>query len=164
MSFQDSYHPLACFQFKQTTVQMSTISATDSACVSSQWIWRLSFAAVAAWREDSSFLLVWYLFSSSPKYVTVLKNCLEKKVLTSTFLLNMCDAACMHTLYGSHYDNQMHMSLAPLHFIQLITYSIKRKIACSSAHTIEKCSKWEVSWINIDIEIFKFDCNHVSAF
>lgn len=92
-------------------------------------------------RGQQLFILVWYLVSFSPKSVTVLKNCLEKKVLTSTFLLNMCDAACVHTLYGSHHDNQMHMSLAPLHFIQLITYSVKRKIACSSAHTIQKCSK-----------------------
>lgn len=134
---------------------MSTKSATDAACVSSQWNWRLSFVATlertAVYKSGTLFF--------SLKYVTVLINCLEKKVLTSTFLLNMCDAACMHTLYGSHYDNQMHMSLAPLHFIQLITYSIKTKIACSSAHTIEKCSKWEVSWINIDFEIFIFDFN-----
>lgn len=68
--------------------------------------------------------------------ITVMVNCREKKVLTSTFLLNMCDAACIHC--SSHHDNQLHMSLAPLYLIQPITHSVKKKqIICSIAHIRE---------------------------
>lgn len=109
-------------------MQMSTKSATDAACVSSQWNWRLSFVATL---ERTAFYKSGTLFFSL-KYVTVLINCLEKKVLTSTFLRNMWDEG-MHAYIVVAFNTIK--CTCPLHLIQLITHFVKS--TCSSAHIRE---------------------------
>lgn len=107
---------------------MSTKSATDAACVSSQWNWRLSFVATL---ERTAFYK-----SGTLIFFPEICYCINKLSWEKGADLN---------IFTEHVGWSMHAYIVvafntikctcPLHLIQLITHFVKS--TCSSAHIRE---------------------------